>query len=74
MIFFVLTNFGWIIPNSMYPKTFAGLVEGYVMAIPFFGNTVYSALIYSAVIFGVYEAAEKFVFKVREHKELGIGN
>jgi hypothetical protein len=67
VLFFVLTNFGvWIIPNSMYPRTFAGLVECYVMAIPFFGNTVYSAMIYSAAMFGVYEAAERFVFKVRE--------
>ena len=66
VLFFMLTNFGvWVIPNSMYPRTFAGLVDCYVMAIPFFGNTVYSALIYSAVMFGVYEAAERFGFKTR---------
>jgi hypothetical protein len=67
ILFFVLTNFGvWVVPNSMYPKTFSGLVECYVMAVPFFGSTIYSALIYSAVMFGVYEAAERFVFKTRE--------
>jgi hypothetical protein len=67
VLFFVLTNFGvWVVPNSMYHRTFAGLVECYVMAIPFFGNTVYSALIYSAVLFGAYEMAERFVFKTRE--------
>ncbi len=70
VFFFVLTNFGvWIVPNSMYPRTFAGLVECYTMAIPFFGNTLYSAMIYSAVMFGVYETAERLVFKTREHKE-----
>jgi hypothetical protein len=63
VLFFVLTNFGvWIVPNSMYPRTLAGLIECYVMGIPFFGNTVYSALLYSALMFGVYEAAERFVF------------
>ncbi len=67
VLFFVVTNFGvWLLPNSMYPKTLAGLVECYIMAIPFFGNTVLSTLVYSAVMFGAYEAAEKFVFKVKE--------
>ena len=67
VLFFVLTNFGvWIVPNSIYPRSLAGLVECYVMAIPFFGNTVYSAVIYSALMFGVYEAAARFVFKTRE--------
>jgi len=66
VLFFLLTNFGvWIVPNSMYPRTFAGLVECYVMAIPFFGNTLYSTLIYSTVMFGLYEAAERFVFKTQ---------
>lgn len=66
ILFFVLTNFGvWVIPNSIYPRTFAGLVECYVMAIPFFGNTLLSALIYSGLMFGAYKAAERYVFKTR---------
>ncbi|HEY9167161.1 MAG TPA: DUF6580 family putative transport protein [Candidatus Kryptonia bacterium] len=66
VLFFIVTNFGvWVLPYSIYPKTFAGLVQCYVMAIPFFGNTAYSALIYSALMFGVYELAEKFVFKTK---------
>lgn len=63
VLFFVVTNFGvWVMPASIYPKTFAGLVECYTMGIPFFGNTVASALVYSGAMFGVYEAARKFVF------------
>ena len=66
VLFFALTNFGvWIVPNSMYPRTFAGLVECFVMAIPFFGNTIFSVLIYSGAMFGVYEVAERFVFKTQ---------
>ena len=66
VLFFVLTNFAmWIVPNSIYPRTFSGLVECYVMAIPFFGNTVYSALIYSAMMFGMYELVGRFVFKTK---------
>ncbi len=66
ILFFVLTNFGvWVIPNSIYPRTPAGLIECYVMAIPFFGNTLVSALVYSALMFGAYKAAERFVFKTK---------
>ncbi len=64
VIFFITTNFAvWLFPGSMYPKTFAGLAQCYVMAIPFFGNTMLSTLIYSAAMFGVYELADKYVFK-----------
>jgi hypothetical protein len=67
LLFFIVTNFGvWVVANSMYPKTLAGLIECYVMGIPFFRNTIISAFIYSAVLFGVYEAAEKFMLKTNE--------
>lgn len=63
-LFFITTNFAvWLVPGSIYPKTLAGLAQCYVMAIPFFGNTVLSTLVYSAAMFGVYELAERFVFK-----------
>jgi hypothetical protein len=69
VLFFVLTNFGvWVVPNSIYPKTLAGLIDCYTMAIPFFRNTFLSSLIYSAAIFGVYEAAEGFVLKTKAQR------
>ncbi len=49
--FFVLSNFGmWA--SGYYPRTWAGLVECYVAAIPFFRNTLASDVLYSAVLFG----------------------
>ncbi|MCL5020862.1 MAG: hypothetical protein M1339_04190 [Bacteroidetes bacterium] len=70
VIFFITTNFGvWVVPGSIYPKTLAGLAECYTMAIPFFGNTLLSTLVYSAAMFGVYEAAEKFVLKAKTAQE-----
>jgi Family of unknown function (DUF6580) len=69
-IFFITTNFAvWVVPGSMYPRTLAGLAECYTLAIPFFGNTLLSTLVYSAVMFGVYEAAEKYVFKLKPVRE-----
>jgi len=56
VIFFVLTNFAvWIAPNLMYAKNIQGLVDCYVMAIPFFRNTLAGDLVYTAVFFGGYE-------------------
>ena len=51
--FFVLSNFGmWA--SGYYPRTWAGLVECYVAALPFFQNTLASDVLYSAVLFGGY--------------------
>ncbi len=56
VLFFVITNFGsWLSNLHMYPHTFQGLVSCYTLAIPFFRNTLLSCLVYSAVLFGLYE-------------------
>ena len=47
IIFFLITNFGVWLVGPMYPKTIAGLVQTYVMGIPFFRNTLLGDLIYS---------------------------
>ncbi|MCS7237505.1 MAG: hypothetical protein NZ899_04455 [Thermoguttaceae bacterium] len=59
--FFVLTNFAvWAIGN-WYPKTWAGLAECYVAALPFFQNQLIGDLGYSAVLFGAWALAERFL-------------
>ena len=56
ILFFAVTNFGvWMTPGSIYAPTWAGLVECYVLAIPFFRNTVGGDLFFVAVMFGAYE-------------------
>ena len=53
LIFFIISNFGvWALGslgvyNIPYEKSLSGLVECYVLAIPFFGNTFLSTLIFS---------------------------
>ena len=53
LIFFMLSNFGvWILgspglDNLPYDKTLNGLIECYILAIPFFGNTFLSTLIFA---------------------------
>jgi hypothetical protein len=62
IIFFIITIFGvWMIPNSMYPPTFEGLITCYVAAIPFFQNSFMGDIFYTAVLFGLFE----LIFQLR---------
>ena len=52
IIFFLITNFGvWTLGS--YGYTFNGLLTCYIMAIPFFGNTLISTILFSVVIEGI---------------------
>ena len=46
VVFFVVTNFGVWFLEDLYEKNFSGLMQSYVMGIPFFHNTLISTLIY----------------------------
>lgn len=52
ILFFVVTNFGcWWLFNT-YPKSWQGLLQCYVVAIPYFRGTLGGDLIGSAILFG----------------------
>ena len=53
-IFFITTNFAVWAMGTTYAKTAAGLATCYVAAIPFFGNTIVSDLLFTAIFFGAY--------------------
>ena len=54
LLFFVITNFGvWLL--GMYDYSFNGLLESYIMAIPFYKNTILSTLIYSLIIETIFK-------------------
>ena len=56
ILFFVVTNFGvWFTPGSMYAKTWDGVIECYVLAIPFFRNSLGGDLFFVILLFGAYE-------------------
>ena len=59
VLFFTLSNFGMWALEDWYPKTPAGLAECYAAAIPFFRNTLWSNLFFSAVLFGGLALAER---------------
>jgi hypothetical protein len=72
-IFFVITNFGvWLTGGGwFYPKTWQGLVECFTLAIPFFRNTLAGDLVYTVVLFGVFEIVE-YVLQMHEKKAIRI--
>lgn len=56
ILFYLISNLGvWVNPVSGYSKDSAGLIQCYVLALPFLKNTLASNLVYSAVLFGGYE-------------------
>ena len=48
--YFIITNFGAWLTLEMYEKNFAGLLQSYVLAIPFFHNTLISTFLYLIVL------------------------
>jgi hypothetical protein len=73
MIFFLITNFSsWLlspdINNLPYSKDFNGFIRCYTEAIPFFRNTLLSSMIYSFVMFGAYNLAEKYALNLVPEK------
>lgn len=66
LLFFILTNFGVWEMGQIYPKTIAGLVECYVLAIPFFQQTLLSNLFFSGLLFGGLAIAENRFERLRE--------
>jgi len=56
ILLFVSTN--WVVWqfSPWYAKTIDGLLQCYILALPFFRNTLVGDLFYVAIIFGAYEA------------------
>jgi hypothetical protein len=55
LLFFLITNFAVWVFTPWYLKTFSGLLQAYLMALPFFKNTLFSNLFYTTLFFGVFE-------------------
>ncbi|OGK16643.1 hypothetical protein A2774_03255 [Candidatus Roizmanbacteria bacterium RIFCSPHIGHO2_01_FULL_39_12c] len=51
LIFFLITNFGVWLSGGLYPRNLLGLEQSYIMAIPFFKNTLLGDLFYTFCLF-----------------------
>lgn len=71
LLFFLITNFAVWIFTPWYEKSFAGLIQCYFMALPFFRNALLGDMFYAGVFFGIYELVVIWIkskFKTTEVK------
>lgn len=61
LVFFAITNLGVWVSGNLYPMTATGLMECFLLAIPFLKNQLIGDFLYSAVLFGSYAYYQKSV-------------
>lgn len=72
--FYLITNFAmWAIqplmPQAIYPQSLQGLLDSYMMGLPFFRNTLMGDLFYTGSFFGLMELSRLAVNKYNLKKE-----
>jgi len=65
--FFIITNFAVWSQGLLYPLTFDGLLTSYIMAIPFYANTLAGDLFYTLLLFGGFALAQHYFPRLRQH-------
>lgn len=74
VFFFLYTNFGWWLMTNMYPHTLDGLIQAYIMGLPFFKNNLIGNLIFmpmlSFVALAVIELKLKMENKLMNLKDV----
>ena len=63
VLFYLITNLGVFLSTNLYPKTTTGLLDCFIMAIPFFRNTLLGDLFYNGMFFGIFALAKRLYFK-----------
>lgn len=71
-IFFLLTNFAVWAFTPWYDKTFFGISQCYLMALPFLKNTFLGDAFYTAIFFGAYELVKVLIEKKFAVKQLPL--
>lgn len=54
LIFFLITNFAFFYPVTLYPHNLQGIMTSYIAALPFLNNMLVGNLLYSGVLFGSF--------------------
>jgi len=67
LLFFFITNSAVWVFTPMYGKNIQGLLECFVMALPFFRNTLAGDIFFVGVLFGAYEGVKYLLPKIKEN-------
>lgn len=54
VLFYLITNFAFFYPETLYPHTTQGILQSYIAAIPFFQNGLAGDLFFNGLLFGAY--------------------
>jgi len=57
VVFFLITNFAFLYP--WYPHNVQGVIQSYIMGLPFLRNMLIADAIYGTVLFGAFYLLEK---------------
>lgn len=57
-LFFIVTNLGVWLSGTLYPPTTAGLIDSYIMGLPFWRNMLAADLVFTVGFFKLYQLAE----------------
>jgi hypothetical protein len=60
LAFYLITNFGVWLEGALYPKTLAGLIDCYIMALPFYRNQLFSDVLSAALFFEAAKQVQLF--------------
>ncbi len=58
-IFFLITNFAFLYPATMYPHNISGILTSYAAGLPFFRNMLIGNLVFSVLLFGSFYLLSK---------------
>lgn len=71
-VFYLITNFAFLYPSSMYTHDWIGITMSYYNALPFFRNALIGDLAYTGFLFGAYTFAVRVVPRLAVEKEQEI--
>ena len=66
VIFYLVTNGAFWAFGSLYAHNLVGLADSYVMAIPFFRNSLLGDLFYTGVLVGAYEVSLALLYREKK--------
>lgn len=59
LVFFLVTNFAFFYPQTVYPHNIHGILQSYVMGLPFLKNMLIADLVYGTILFYGFHFLEK---------------
>jgi hypothetical protein len=73
ILFFVVSNFGVWVASGMYAHTFAGLMQCYVMGLPFLRATMLSDLFFVTLFTSIWVLAPTIVKNLKHQPARSLG-